>query len=251
MKSSMEICTMSDYLRVSHAVPSLRGQHIVIIGGSSGVEYAAADCALAEGAQVTIASNHGARVEEALARLGRSALGGIVDVREEASVTDFFSGLATFDHLIYMVADSGPRLLSASLTHRGSTAATDALSVTDWGALTVIKYAQSRLCSRGSITLTDSILLHRSRTEAVPPCVFDHMTRSLAVDLAPLRVNAVRFGCTAAEREVRSELVHHTHDRLIPRIAEPVEIAQAYLYLLRGSYTTGQVLVVDGGMTLL
>jgi NAD(P)-dependent dehydrogenase (short-subunit alcohol dehydrogenase family) len=93
---------MSDNLRSIDASLSLRGQHIVIIGGSSGVGYAAADCALAEGARVTIASNNGARIEAALARLGRSALGGIVDVGEEASVADFFSGLAVFDHLIYI-----------------------------------------------------------------------------------------------------------------------------------------------------
>jgi NAD(P)-dependent dehydrogenase (short-subunit alcohol dehydrogenase family) len=242
---------MSDHLYISQASPSLRGQHVVIIGGSSGVGYAAADCALAEGAQVTIASNHGARLEAALTRLGPGALGGIVDVREEASVAGFFSGLAAFDHLIYMVADPGPRRLSASLTRRDSTAAADALSVTGWGVLTAISHARSRLSSSGSITLTDKILSPRSRTGPAPSGVFDHMTRSLAVDLAPLRVNAVRSGCIATEKHARSEHVRHTHDRLIPRSAEPVEIAQAYLYLLRGSYTTGQVLVVDGGLTLL
>jgi NAD(P)-dependent dehydrogenase (short-subunit alcohol dehydrogenase family) len=77
------------------------------------------------------------------------------------------------------------------------------------------------------------------------------MTRSLAVDLAPIRVNAVRSNCTATERWARSEFVQNAQHLLIPRSAEPVEIAQAYLYLLRGSYTTGQVLVVDGGLTLL
>jgi NAD(P)-dependent dehydrogenase (short-subunit alcohol dehydrogenase family) len=81
--------------------------------------------------------------------------------------------------------------------------------------------------------------------------VFDHVNRSLAVDLAPIRVNAVRSNCTATERWARSEFVQNAQHLLIPRSAEPVEIAQAYLYLLRGSYTTGQVLVVDGGLTLL
>jgi NAD(P)-dependent dehydrogenase (short-subunit alcohol dehydrogenase family) len=37
---------------------------------------------------------------------------------------------------------------------------------------------------------------------------------------------------------------------LIPRGAEPAEVAQAYLYLMRGTYTTGQVMIVDGGLTL-
>jgi NAD(P)-dependent dehydrogenase (short-subunit alcohol dehydrogenase family) len=242
---------MFDQRNTSQASPGLRGQRIVIIGGSSAVGYAAADCALAEGAQVTIASNHGDRIEAALARLGRSALGGIVDVRVEASVAGFFSCLAAFDHLIYLVADAGPRLLSASLTRRDPSAAADALSITDWGALTAIKYAKSRLSPCGSITLTDTIPAHRSQTMSAPFSLFEHMTRSLAVDLAPLRVNGVRSGRLATESWARSEFVPSTEDLLIPRGAEPVEVAQAYLYLLRGSYTTGQVLVVDGGMTLL
>jgi NAD(P)-dependent dehydrogenase (short-subunit alcohol dehydrogenase family) len=243
---------MSDYLSTSHAPPSLRGQRIVIIGGSSGVGYAAADCALAEGAQVTIASNNGARVEAALGHLGRSALGAVVDVREEASVAHFFSEFAAFDHLIYMVRDSGPRLLSASLTQRDSTAAAEALNVNAWGALRAIKHAQKRLSSNGSITLTDRFLAHRTQEGSAPNIVFEHMTRSLAVDLAPIRVNAVRVGCTATDEWARSELVHSKNqDLLIPRCGEPVEVAQAYLYLMRGSYTTGQVLLVDGGMTLI
>ncbi len=51
---------MCDHHGVTRPSPSLRGQHIVIIGDTSGVGYAAADCALAEGAQVTIATNRGA-----------------------------------------------------------------------------------------------------------------------------------------------------------------------------------------------
>lgn len=50
---------------------------------------------------------------------------------------------------------------------------------------------------------------------------------------------------------VRRRIATYTRDRLIPRSAEPVEIAQAHIHLLRGSYTTGQVLVVDQGLTLL
>lgn len=242
---------MSDNLSIADASLSLRGQHIVIIGGSSGVGYAAADCALAEGAHVTIASNNSTRIEAALARLGRSALGGIVDVRDEASVAGFFGGLTAFDHLIYLVADAGPYLLSASLSQRGSREAADALNSAGWSALTAIQYAQARLSSRGSITLTERTLVHRSRTKSASHSVFEHMTRSLAVDLAPIRVNAVRSVYTASEKRPRLEFVHDTHPLLIPRSAEPAEIAQAYLYLLRGSYTTGQVLVVDGGMSLL
>jgi NAD(P)-dependent dehydrogenase (short-subunit alcohol dehydrogenase family) len=242
---------MRNNVQSSPNSPSLRDQHVVILGGSSGVGYATAKCALAEGAKVTIASNHAARVEAALARLGPSAKGGVVDVRNEASIADFFKGFVAFDHLLYMIADSGPHLLSTSLTRRDSTAAARALRNASWGALTAIKYAQSRMSTRGSIVLTDRTRLNLSSAQSVPFRVFDHMTRSLAVDLAPLRVNAVRSDCRTTGGDVESEFLHRNRGQLIPRSADPVEIAQAYLNLLRGSYTTGQVLVVDGGRTLL
>jgi NAD(P)-dependent dehydrogenase (short-subunit alcohol dehydrogenase family) len=41
-----------------------------------------------------------------------------------------------------------------------------------------------------------------------------------------------------------------TERQPLPRAGDPAEVAQAYLYLMRGGFTTGQVLVVDGGRSL-
>jgi NAD(P)-dependent dehydrogenase (short-subunit alcohol dehydrogenase family) len=41
-----------------------------------------------------------------------------------------------------------------------------------------------------------------------------------------------------------------TSRQLIARVGEPNEVAEAYLYLMRGGYTTGQVLYVEGGRAL-
>jgi NAD(P)-dependent dehydrogenase (short-subunit alcohol dehydrogenase family) len=45
-------------------------------------------------------------------------------------------------------------------------------------------------------------------------------------------------------------LKRYTATAPLPRGGEPVEVAEAYLYLMRGGYTTGQILLVDGGRTL-
>lgn len=60
--------------------------------------------------------------------------------------------------------------------------------------------------------------------------------------------NAVCPGLVLNERLARSlEVIRQQTERqLLPRGAEPVEVAQAYLYLMRGGYTTGQVLIVNG-----
>ena len=80
------------------------------------------------------------------------------------------------------------------------------------------------------------------------------LTRALAVELAPIRVNIVSPGVvrtplwanmTEAERTV---LYQQVSDRLpVGHVGDAAEIAQAYLYLMRQTYSTGQVLVVDGG----
>ena len=85
----------------------------------------------------------------------------------------------------------------------------------------------------------------------------EHLTRALALDLAPLRVNAVCPGLVLTEvwdsipEDRREEQLRRMTARLpLPRAGDPAEIAEAYLYLIRGTYSTGQVLIVDGGFTL-
>ena len=73
------------------------------------------------------------------------------------------------------------------------------------------------------------------------------------LDLAPIRVNAVCPGVVLTERWAKAspEMIRQfTERQLLPRGAEPFEVAQAYLYLMRGGYTTGQVIIVDGGAML-
>jgi NAD(P)-dependent dehydrogenase (short-subunit alcohol dehydrogenase family) len=237
-------------------LPSLNGQRVAIIGGSSGIGYAVAECALAEGAQVVIASSKAVNVEAAVTRLGQGASGSRVDVSDEVSVVTFFEGLGAFDHLVFTAGDWGPHLFSGPIAKMDFGAASDALKVRFWGALMVVKHAQGRISPNGSITLTDGVLAHRPRKGAPLSTAFvgaiEHLARGLAVDLAPIRVNAVCPGLVLNESLNRSpELVRQQTERqLIPRGADPSEVAQAYLYLMRGGYTTGQVLIVDGGLML-
>jgi NAD(P)-dependent dehydrogenase (short-subunit alcohol dehydrogenase family) len=85
----------------------------------------------------------------------------------------------------------------------------------------------------------------------------EHLARGLAVELAPVRVNCVCPGLIntavwdsipADQRAAR--IAAMTQRQLLPRIGEPAEVAEAYLYLMRGGYTTGQVLYVEGGSSL-
>lgn len=235
-------------------MPSLRGRRILVIGGSSGIGYAVAEGAIADGAQVVVGSSNSANVEAAAKRLGASAIGAVVDVQDESSTAACFEGLGAFDHLVFTAGDWGRGLFAGSVAEINIATAGAGLGVRFWGALRAIQHAQPHISPSGSITLTDGMLAHRPQKGGPLTTAFagaiEFLTRGLAVDLAPIRVNAVCPGLVLTERgrQYPADAVRQMTGRQpLPRAAEPAEVAEAYLYLMRGGYTTGQVLVVDGG----
>jgi NAD(P)-dependent dehydrogenase (short-subunit alcohol dehydrogenase family) len=241
--------------------PTLASSRIVVIGGTSGIGFAVAEGALAEGASVVVGSSGAANVEAAVGRLGAGASGHPVDVRDEASVAGFFESVGAFDHLVFTAGDWGAMRGGGAVAELDLAGANATFTVRFWGALAAIKHAQGRIAANGSIVLTDGVVAHRPRkggalSTAMAGAV-EHLTRALAVDLAPVRVNAVCPGLIltdvwnsipADRRE--EQLRRMTELQPLPRVGAPAEVAEAYLHLMRASYTTGQVLVVDGGRTL-
>lgn len=240
----------------------LKNQRVVVIGGSSGIGFAVAEQARDAGAQVVIGSSRAKNVEEALSKLGPGASGSVVDVRDEASVAAFFQGVGAFDHLVYTAGDWDPKRGGGPVADLDLARATNTFTTRFWGALSAIKHAQGRISPEGSVTITDGLVAHRPRKGAVLSTAMagaiEHLTRALAVDLAPLRVNAVCPGLVLTEvwnsipeDQRETQLRGMTERQPLPRGGEPEEVAEAYLYLMRGTYSTGQVLLVDGGMSLI
>ena len=241
---------------------SLRNRRVVIIGGSSGIGFAVGQLALDDGAQVVVGSSGADHVAGAVERLGAGASGSAVDVKDEASVAAFFERTGPFDHLVYTAGDWSPTRGGGAIAKLDLVGANATFTVRFWGALAAIKHAQGRISSDGSITLTDGAIAHRPRKGAALSTAMagaiEHLTRALAVDLAPLRVNAVCPGYVLTEvwnsipPDRREEQLRKMTERQpLPRAGSPKEVAQAYLYLIRGGFSTGQVLIVDGGMTLI
>jgi NAD(P)-dependent dehydrogenase (short-subunit alcohol dehydrogenase family) len=238
-------------------VPSLRGKRIVVIGGTSGIGEAVVESALAEGAEVVIGSSNIENIAATLAKHPKGTSGHAIDVRNEASVAAFFTATGAFDHLVYTAGDwghAGPPIPLSELDLKTAAAGYD---VRYWGALACIKHAQGHITAGGSVVLTDGVLAHRPRKGAAVMSSMlggiEHLARALAVELAPLRVNVVCPGIVLTERwkklpdDQRNKMTAH---QPLPRCAEPGEIAETYLYLMRGGYITGQTLIVDGGRTL-
>ncbi|MET0387580.1 MAG: SDR family oxidoreductase [Polyangiales bacterium] len=236
----------------------LEGKRVLIVGGSSGIGYAVAEAAIAGGARVTIASSHAKRVEAATQKLGERAAAYPLDVRDEAQVSAYFDQLTEpLDHVISTAGDWGGSMRNR-LAELDLAAASRIFDVRFWGALALAKHAARKLVPNGSITFTGGMVAHRpmkgTNVATAMAGGLEHLTRALAVELAPIRVNAVcpgliRTGIWNAIPEERreQEFTRMTSTQLVPRIGEPAECAQAYEYLMKCGFVTGQVLYVDGG----
>lgn len=233
----------------------LDGTKVVVIGGASGVGYAVATAALEAGASVVVGSSQTARIDAAAEKLGRGTRGLTVDVKNETSVAGFFDAVGAFDHLIFTAGDWGHmRGATRDLDVEASKAR---MEVRFWGAARAAKHAIRHIAPSGSITLTGGMLAHRPMPGAPLTTASAHTTEGLAMglarDLAPVRVNAVCLGLILSEQVQgmgESMIKSFTANLPLPRGGTVEEAAEAYLYLMRNTYVTGQVVRVDGGGSL-
>jgi NAD(P)-dependent dehydrogenase (short-subunit alcohol dehydrogenase family) len=239
---------------------TLSGKRVVIVGGTSGIGFAVAVAARDQGARVVVASSQPANVDRAIGRLGGEATGVRLDVTQEADVKAAFESFGSFDHLVFTAGDwGGPR--RSTFAEIDLDAAQSLFGVRFWGSMRVVKHAHRWLSGDGSITLTNGMIAHRPAKGAVMSAAMagavEHAALAMAVELAPIRVNVVCPGyvktevwASMPEAERDAFLARMTSRQPLPRAAEASEVAEAYLYLMRGGYTTGQVMRLDGGWSM-
>jgi NAD(P)-dependent dehydrogenase (short-subunit alcohol dehydrogenase family) len=205
-----------------------------------------------------IGSSNPERVRKAADELGGTTEGHALDLADESAVETFFTKLGAFDHLVFTAGDS---------LHLHDLAATDlkearrAFELRYWAALAAVKYGSGNIQKGGSIVLTTGIAGQRPRKGwviAASVCgTIEALTRALAMELAPIRVNAVSPGVVRTNLwqsmpvEERERLYKNVGDSLpVGRVGEADDIAQGYLFLMQEQFSTGQILVIDGGTVL-
>ncbi|MFM0351653.1 SDR family oxidoreductase [Paraburkholderia sp. RL17-347-BIC-D] len=237
---------------------SLKDKRIVILGGSSGLGFATAKAAADEGALVVIASSSQAKIAKAKENLPSSAEGHVINLLDEASIKAFFGKIGAYDHLVYTAGDP---LLVADQKDLSIEDAQRFFGIRYWGAFLATKYGAGQIREGGSIVLSSGMASRRPRkglSVVSSVCgATEALGRALSVELAPLRVNVVCPGVVKTElwdsfpESVREATFQHAEENLLVKhAAEPHEVAEAYLYLMRGSFTTGQVVVSDGGVSV-
>ena len=230
----------------------LEGKKVVVLGGTSGFGLAVAKAAAEEGARVVVVSRSQANVDNALQELPKGVEGASLNVTDEAAVQKFFAATGELDHLVYCAGDSLPATVTTTEEARKF------FEVRFWGMYIAARAAFPKIRKGGSITLTNGILAMRpwkgwSAVSAVAGAV-ESLTRGFALDMAPVRVNAVSAGIIrtalwSGMSEADREAMYAEQGKKLPvgRIGEVTDVAETYLYLMKSGFTTGQIVVVDGG----
>jgi NAD(P)-dependent dehydrogenase (short-subunit alcohol dehydrogenase family) len=236
----------------------LHEQRVVVLGGTSGIGFATAKAAACLGAEVTVVSRRPASVDRAVADLPPGTSGRAADLTDPDQVRGLLSDLGSINHLVFT---AGEPLALMSMDTLDLEKAREFFDLRYFGALSAVRAAIPHLRPGGSITLTTGVAAHRPGpgwAVAASICgAVESLTRALAVELAPIRVNAVSPGVVrsplwASMTQASRDQLYRDTAASIPagRVGEVDDIAQAYLFCLTESFATGSILTVDGGAVL-
>jgi NAD(P)-dependent dehydrogenase (short-subunit alcohol dehydrogenase family) len=251
-------------------MPSISSQSILIIGGSAGIGFAVAKLALKEGVRVAIVSSNPTRVATAVENLKKEFPGGQIIGHEcnlkagnvEARLEKVFTetvaanGGNALDHIIFTAGDS---LAVKSLKEIDINFIQEAGKVRFVAPLLVAKLAPGFIKnnSSSSLILTTGSVSQKPAPDYSVAASFlsglHGMTRNLAVDLKPIRVNLV--SPSAVDTELwgsgRDAFVAHVNKTsFMGKIATAEEVAESYIYLMKDTYSTGSIVSTNGGNLL-
>ena len=238
-----------------HGQRDLRGQTVVVIGGSSGIGLETARLARARGAGIILTARNPDRLHRAGLELGASIAA--FDATDFGRLGRFFDALpAPIDHLLV----TGPGPCYAPLAGFDLDAARRDVDVHLLLPLQIAREAAGRVRPGGTLLFIGSTgrgmaagpALITALTAALPA-----MTRSLALQVAPVRVNliATGFAETPSPASPPGDRIDQRREQLrttlpIGRVVGPADIAALAIHLMTNTAVTGATFDIDGGQQL-
>ncbi|MGH7073874.1 MAG: SDR family oxidoreductase [Stellaceae bacterium] len=234
---------------------ALSGKKVLVVGGSSGMGEAAARLAATAGARVTIAARDHDRLVAAVKRIGQQVEPAVLDAMDDHAVAKFFADGTVWDHVVSCVGAGG----RGNVKELEMAPALAAMDGKFWAGFRIARAA--RIAPDGSLTFVSGGLSQRPRAGAALiaaiNAALENLSRGLALELAPIRVNTVspgpvdtpmwdRYGAER-KREFLDGAAAHVP---LKRVAGPEEIAEIILFFMTNRYVTGVVVPMDGGSQL-
>ncbi|PYH40139.1 oxidoreductase, short chain dehydrogenase/reductase family [Aspergillus saccharolyticus JOP 1030-1] len=261
-------------------INKLSGQHVLVLGGTSGIGFSVAEAALENGASVIISSSSSAKLERSVRRLQETypelmstqrVSGYVCDLAnthdleenlrrllDEATATQ--NGKLKLNHVVFTAGDA-IQLSSLDKTTAEAIQASGVVRFVAPQILAKLLPSYMELSPVNSFTLTGGSVAHRPisgwSTMSGYASANEGLARGLALDLKPLRVNVVVPGVVYTEifsgfpdEAVQAILQNARENNLTGTVGRPEDLAESYIYLMKDQYVTGSVVASNGGSLL-
>ena len=232
---------------------SLKDRRIVITGGGTGIGLATAQFAASRGASVVLMGRRESKLQGAVEAIGAAATHRVLDVTDGEAVMRAFKAIGPFDHLVTCAAG----ITIGAFEKLPESALREFFEVKFWGQVRAIRAALPSLSRNGSIVAMSGFLYRKPSAGysafAAANGAIEALVKVLAIELAPIRINALVPGQIDTLREIIGEEANRGRAEAaaaklpVGRIGTPEDVAHAALFLLENRFTTGTALDVDGG----
>lgn len=273
-QSKLAVGTRSALSTMAKYTSKLRDDRVLIFGGTSGMGFCVAEAAVEHGAHVCVSGSKQAKLDKAVTRLtsaypdsASKITGHVCDLSQldtmEANLKatmELASADGKIDHIVFTAGDP---LKIISIAESTTETILKTGNIRFFGPLMLAKIAPKHMSAgpKSSITLTGGTMSHKPTQGWAVIAAWgsgvEGITRGLAVDLAPIRVNMVSPGAVHTELfdDIPKERLDGVLDgfrqgTLIDRVGTPENLAEAYLYPMKDHFVTGTILQSDGGRLL-
>ena len=221
----------------------------IVVGGSGGIGRVIAQHFAARGNEVVITSRDKARADTVAAEVGGSTRGLALDLSRPETLEASLAEVAAVDNLVISAANPTPITLAAFDVAE----AVKAVTVKLVGYAETVRVLHDRLSPGAAVVLFGGLAKERPYPGSTMVTTFNAgitgLTRTLALEIAPHRVNALHPGLIGDSPRWRDvpEPPHST-DTPIGRLVTMQEVAEAIDFLLTNGGINAQDLYLDGGL---
>jgi NAD(P)-dependent dehydrogenase (short-subunit alcohol dehydrogenase family) len=238
---------------------ALRDKTVLVVGRGSGIARAVTLLARSEGARVVVAGRDKAKLADAYSDTEDPGISAeVVDITDDTSIAALADRFGPVDHVV-STASARARGKLADLQRENLRLSFDTKVI---GPTMLAKHFAAHINPGGSFVLFSGVHAFKLNVGylgvGITNGAVDFLTRWLAVELAPIRVNAISPGVIdtgawdSLGAEGKRDYFEHISSRNpARRIGTPDDIAAAVLFAMTNTFLTGMTLRIDGGEPLI